>query len=67
MSLVLTSFADKVRVMNQTQSKHITLTALEARNLQTEIFMLLSRLADINATVPPEVPALANMDGGSFT
>ena len=68
MSLVINSFTDKVRLMNQTHSKQLVMSADEARNLHTEIFTLLSRIADL--TLPKEsvvsVESL-ELDGGGFS
>jgi len=60
-------FNDKVRVMNQTQSRTVTLTADEARNLHSDIFALLAKFAEL--TKEPQVTdevVQISMDGGSF-
>lgn len=68
MSLHVEAFARKVKAMNQTQSKNLTLSADDARNLHSEIFDLLARIADLTdarkaATAPvTEV----ELDGGGF-
>jgi hypothetical protein len=54
---------DKVRAMNQSNSKILTLNAQEARNLQAEIYDLMATIASL--TKPEEVVSI-NMDGGSF-
>ena len=60
-------FNDKVRAMNQANSKILTLNAEEARNLHAEIYDLMATIADLsrgpantNATVD------VSMDGGGF-
>ncbi|NBP59412.1 hypothetical protein EBU71_23220 [bacterium] len=40
-------FNDKVRAMNQLQKKELMLSASEARNLQAEIFELLTQIAEL--------------------
>jgi len=60
-------FNDKVRVMNQTQSKQLVLSTQEARNLHADIFALLAQLAELGdkPAVEPVVNQIG-MDGGSF-
>ena len=69
LSLHLKKFNDRVKVMNQTNAKELNLSALEARNIHTEIFELLTKINDLtevrkqsddNATVNVE------FDGGNF-
>jgi hypothetical protein len=67
LTLPVRMFNDKVRVMNQTQSRTVTLTADEARNLHSDIFALLAKFAEL--TKEPQVTdevVQINMDGGSF-
>jgi hypothetical protein len=61
-------FNDKVRAMNQLQKKELTLTAAEARNLQAEIFELLTQIAESNKTTNNSTVdnITINMDGGGF-
>jgi hypothetical protein len=67
MSLHVEAFSDKVRTMNQTNSKNLTLSAAEARNLHTEIFTLLSKIAEIGMVKESFVqPSTYELDGGSF-
>lgn len=69
LSLHLKKFNDRVKVMNQTNAKELNLSALDARNIHTEIFELLTKINDLteirkqsddNATVNVE------FDGGNF-
>ena len=67
LSLHVRMFNDKVRVMNQTQSKQLTLSVQEARNLHTDIFALLAHIAELSEQ--PQVstmPTQIGMDGGKF-
>ena len=66
MSLHVEAFSDKVRRMNQTQSKNLTLSAEEARNLHTEIFALLAKIAETAMEKEPVVTSV-ELDGGGFT
>ena len=56
--------------MNQTNSKELVLTALEARNLQAELFELLGHIADLTAIKQKEFADNAvikiDVNGGSF-
>ena len=67
LSLHVRMFNDKVRVMNQTQSKQLILSAVEARNLHADLFALLTHIAELSdrPTQEPVVNQLG-MDGGSF-
>ncbi len=68
MGLHITAFADKIKVMNQTNAKSLSLSAAEARSLHSEIFDILARITDLlefelgdnDATV------ISDLDGGSF-
>jgi len=42
-----TQFSDKVRMMNDANSKNLTMTASEARNLHADIFALLAKIAGL--------------------
>lgn len=67
LSIHVRNFNDKVRVMNQTQSKQLILTAQEARNLHNDLFALLTHIAELSDK-PVEAPVVnqLGMDGGSF-
>jgi hypothetical protein len=67
-SIHIKNFNDKVKVMNQTQSRDITLNAQEARNLHSEIFALLAHIAELSnkLQVTPEDTIEITMDGGGF-
>ena len=47
LSLHLKKFNDRVKVMNQTNSRELSLTAAEARQLQADIFDLLAKINDL--------------------
>jgi len=55
--------------MNQTNSKELVLSAIEARNIQAEVFELLAHMADLTA-IKEEKNADAvisiEMNGGTF-
>jgi hypothetical protein len=67
LSIHVRMFNDKVRVMNQTQSKQLILSVQEARNLHADIFALLTHIAELS-DVPKETPQITqiSMNGGSF-
>ena len=55
--------------MNQTNSKDLTLTKLEAQNLQADIFDLLTQiqaLTEVREQVAAEAIVNIGMDGGNF-
>lgn len=62
------AFSDKVRVLNQTNSKTLTMTVDEARNLQSDIFALLSKIAELteNKQKSQDENVEIKMDGGKF-
>jgi hypothetical protein len=65
--LAVKMFNDKVRVMNQANSKVLTLNQQEARNLHAEIYDLMATIADlIKANENPSPSTSMSMDGGSF-
>jgi two-component sensor histidine kinase len=68
LSVHLRMFNDRVRAMNQLQKKELTLTAVEARNLQAEIFELLTQIAESSKTTDNNIVdnITINMDGGGF-
>ena len=61
-------FNSKVRLMNQTNSKDLTLSAQEARNLHSDIFELLNKYSMLSQrpSVAAEEKLDLNMDGGRF-
>ena len=69
LSLHLKKFNDRVKVMNQTNSKDLILTAAEARQLQADIFDLLAKINDlvnIKQQDSAEPVVQVNMQGGKF-
>ena len=69
LSLHLKNFNKRVQVLNQTNSKELVLSAVEARNLQAEIFELLAHIADLTElkkASDAEAQVNVEMDGGGF-
>jgi hypothetical protein len=66
LSLAVKNFNDRVKVMNQTGSKQLSLSAEEVRNLHADIFNLLANLAEMQNTREPEQPTNISLDGGGF-
>ena len=60
-------FNDRVRAMNQSNGKILTLNAQEARSLHAEIYDLMATVADLSVKLnnEPEI-AQVSMDGGGF-
>lgn len=60
-------FNDKVRMLNQTSGKTLTLTAQEARSLHNDIYDLLSTIAELSKNGGQDSGAVnISMDGGRF-
>jgi hypothetical protein len=69
LSLHLKKFNDRIKVMNQTNSKDLVLSVAEARQLQADIFDLLTKINDLTElrkTVEQETLVSVEMDGGNF-
>jgi len=66
LSLAIKNFNDRVKLMNQTGSKQLQLSAEEARNLHADIFNLLANLAEMQNTREPEQATNISLDGGGF-
>ena len=68
LSISFQNFNNRVKQMNQTNSRQLTLSADEARNLHSDIFSLLSLLADENKreVQNDDIPAVINLDAGRY-
>jgi len=69
LSLHLKKFNDRVKVMNQTNSKDLVLTSAEARQLQADIFDLLAKINDlveVKQQDSAESVLQVSMQGGKF-
>jgi hypothetical protein len=69
LSLHLKKFNDRVKVMNQTNSRDLNLTAAEARQLQADIFDLLTKINDlVDLKQPSAADTVIQVDvqGGKF-
>ena len=69
LSLHLKKFNDRVKVMNQTNSRDLNLSAAEARQLQADIFDLLTKINDlveIKQKTTAETVIQVDVQGGKF-
>jgi len=69
LTMHLKMFNDKVKLMNQSQSKQLILSAQEARNLHADLFDLLNHCATISQKLQQKRQddvVSVGMDGGSF-
>jgi hypothetical protein len=72
MTYNITAFAEKVRVMNQSNSKSLTLKAEEARNLESDILELLAKSFELSTKIiestliQSQTPSNIEVDGGTF-
>lgn len=60
------NFNDRVRAMSQTNSKDLTMSANDARNLQADIFNLLTLVTEFASKLNTEEDIQIQLDGGSF-
>jgi hypothetical protein len=58
-------FNDRIRQLNQTNGKILTLNAQEARSLHNDIYELLATIAELSKPQSSSTISV-NMDGGSF-
>ena len=65
-SLSIQNFNNRVRQMNQTNSKQLVLSSEEARSIHADIFSLLSMIAELQNRSDPEPVNSVFMDGGGF-
>ena len=67
LSFHIKMFNDRVKLMNQSNSKILTLNQQEARNLHAEIYDLMATIADLTkATTNTSDDIVISMDGGGF-
>jgi hypothetical protein len=68
LSIYVRMFNDRVKVMNQSNSSNLTLTAQDARNLHSDIFALLALVAELEGKLQAnsEESIEVTMDGGGF-
>lgn len=69
LSLHLKAFNNRVKIMNQTSARELTLSAADARNLQADIFDLLTQiqsLTEVREQQNADAAINVEMDGGGF-
>lgn len=62
-------FNEKIKAMNQSNSKDMILTAKDARNLHADIFALLNAVSDLSLKLQEDSKDQSlniRIDGGSF-
>ena len=64
--LHIKKFNDKVRAMNQSNGRVLTLNAEEARSLHYEIYDLMATIANLSAKSASADTVSISMDGGGF-
>lgn len=65
-SISVRAFNEKIKVLNQTNGKQLILSAQEARNLHTDIYALLTNIAELKAGNGSDEVIQISMDGGGF-
>lgn len=69
LTLHLKMFNDKVKLMNQSNKKDLTLSAAEARNIHADLFDLLNHCATLSKNLSEKKQdsiVTVGMDGGTF-
>lgn len=66
LTLHLKNFNNKVKVMNQTNAKELTLTKLDAQNILSDIVDLLAHCAELTKLRQENNSVSVKMDGGGF-
>jgi hypothetical protein len=59
-------FNERVRALNQSRSRTLTLTQSEAQSLHAEIYELLTQIAELSKSAPKPDALNISMDGGGF-
>lgn len=70
LSLAIKNFNDRVKQMNQTNSRQLSLSADEARNLHADIFAILANMAELTSNLQVKTQnnneLVVGLDGGNF-
>jgi hypothetical protein len=67
LSLAVKNFNERVKVMNQTGGKQLSLSAEEARSLHADIFNLLANIAELQSQPESSQSSTTiSLDGGGF-
>lgn len=66
LTLHLKNFNNKVKVMNQTNARELTMSKLEAQNLLADIVDLLAHCAELTKVREEANTVNLKMDGGGF-
>jgi hypothetical protein len=59
-------FNERVRALNQSRSRTLTLSQTEAQSLHAEIYDLLAQIAALSRSAPKTEVLNVSMDGGGF-
>lgn len=66
LTLHLKNFNNKVKVMNQTNARELTMSKLEAQNLLADIVDLLAHCTELTKVREESSAVNVKMDGGGF-
>lgn len=70
LSIAIKNFNERVKQMNQTNSRNLSLSADEARNLHTDIFAILANIAELTSNMQVKKQSndelAISLDGGNF-
>jgi len=59
-------FNERVRALNQSRNRTLTLTQAEAQSLHAEIYELLAQIAELSKSASKPEVLNVSMDGGGF-
>ena len=67
-SIIIKNFNDRVKAMNQTHSRELTMSAQDARSLHSDIFAVLALVTEISAKMENTGNSVIQLevDGGGF-
>jgi hypothetical protein len=68
LSIHVKNFNERVKAMNQTQSRELTMSAQDARSLHSDIFAILAHVTELSNQVNNSGPDVVqiSVDGGGF-
>ena len=66
LTIAMRTFNERVKAMNQTNGKQVVLSAQEARNLHSDIFALLTNIAELSSNKASEDVIQIEVSGGTF-
>jgi hypothetical protein len=66
LTVAMRTFNERVKAMNQTNGKQIVLSAAEARSLHSDLFALLTNVAELSSKGTDSEVIQIELSGGTF-